>query len=105
MLDNSKVIRNKEIIILEKKREETNTQEKEINLSSTTLDTFFDDIFKNTFASFECQVIRNKLEIIILEKKGKKRILKKKKSTCHQQRWILFSTIFLRIRLHRSNAK
>ena len=81
MLDNSKVIRNKEIIILEKKREETNTQEKEINLSSTTLDTFFDDIFKNTFASFECQVIRNKLEIIILEKKGKKRILKKKKSS------------------------
>ena len=55
MLDNSKVIRNKEIIILEKKREETNT--------------------------------------------------KKKKSTYHQQRWILFSTIFLRIRLHRSNAK
>ena len=35
------------------------------------------------------KVIRNK-EIIILEKKGKKRILKKKKSTCHQQRWILF---------------
>ena len=70
MLDNSKVIRNKEIIILEKKREETNTQEKEINLSSTTLDTLFDDIFKYTFASFECQVIRNKLEIIILEKRN-----------------------------------
>ena len=39
-------------------------------MSSTTLDILFDDIFKYTFASFECQVIRNKLEIIILEKRN-----------------------------------
>ena len=62
MLDNSKVIRNKEIIILEKKREETNTQEKEINLSSTTLDTLFDDIFKDTFASILKNIVEKSIQ-------------------------------------------